>query len=213
MLDRNTLIHELCGREWNMFVQVNNRGGKASCQNDELFFRKMRTCQFSGWSDAMLQSYQKDLIHAENAGRNLPMEKYAWMMESTHPAEFADIRGGLPCISDEAKARIAELVRIQVEWEAEVDKAYPYMRANGRPLRKSQDTPWATSFETYLEGELKTYSAATLEAYLTHVHQLQAEGRNLALIVAESTAKAYGFPSLEEAEAHARRKAAERRAQ
>jgi len=79
MLDRNTLIHELCGREWNMFVQVNNRGGKASCQNDELFFRKMRTCQFSGWSDAMLQSYQKDLIHAENAGRNLPMEKYAWM--------------------------------------------------------------------------------------------------------------------------------------
>ena len=207
MLDRNTLIHELCGREWNMFVQVNNRGGKASCQNDELFFRKMRTCQFSGWSDAMLQSYQKDLIHAENAGRNLPMEKYAWMMESTHPAEFEQIRSSLPELSAEQLQLISQLVQVQVAMEEEVDKAYPYMRANGRPLRKEHDTPYVTSFETYLEGELKTYSLDTLHAYAHHVAELYEQGGNLALLVAEATAKAYGFESLDAFEAFAKNKA------
>ena len=209
-MERELLIADLCDREWVMFSAVNNRGGRASCQNDENFFKKMRICQFTGWNDAMLESYRLDLIRAEESGRNLPMEKYAWMMESTHPSEFAEIRSSLPEVSEDSLALIQELVDIQVAWEGEVDDSYPFMRAGGRPLRKSQDTPWATSFETYMEGELKTYSLETLRLYLAHVRQLREEGRNLALIVAEQTAKAYGFASLEAAEDHARRTAMRR---
>ena len=158
----------------------------------------------------MLASYRQDLIDADENDRNLPMEKYAWMMESTHPSEFLEIRTSLPIVSEDRLALIRELVDIQVAWEAEVDAAYPFMRAGGRPLRKSQDSPWATSFETYMEGELKTYSLRTLSLYLEYVRQLRAEGRNIALMVAEHTAKAYGFASLEEAEDRARRTAANR---
>ena len=209
-MERAKLIDELCSREWAMFSTVNNRGGKASCQNDESFFKKMRACQFKGWSSEMLASYKQDLIDADENDRNLPMEKYAWMMESTHPSEFLEIRTSLPIVSEDRLALIRELVDIQVAWEAEVDAAYPFMRAGGRPLRKSQDSPWATSFETYMEGELKTYSLRTLSLYLEYVRQLRAEGRNIALMVAEHTAKAYGFASLEEAEDRARRTAANR---
>jgi len=206
-MERTLLIEELCSREWVMFSAVNNRGGKANCQNDENFFKKMRACQFKGWSDEMLASYRQDLLDAETSGRNLPMEKYAWMMESTHPSEFMEVRPSLPEISPECLELVRELVDIQVAWEAEVDAAYPFTRAGGRPLRKSQDTPWATSFETYMDGELKTYSLATLLCYREHVRRLKDEDRNLARIVAEHTAKAYGFDSLEAAEEHARRRA------
>jgi len=206
-MDRPELIEAVCKYEWDMFSAVNNNGGKASCQNDEAFFKKMRVCQFAGWSDDMLASYLVDLVEASAAERNLPMEKYAWMMESTHPAEFEQIRPSLPELSAEQLQLIGQLVQVQVAMEAEVDKAYPYMRANGRPLRKEHDTPYVTSFETYLEGELKTYSMDTLQAYAHHVAELYEQGGNLALMVAEATAKAYGFESLGAFEEFAKRKA------
>ena len=100
-MDRAELIEAVCGYEWDMFSKVNNIGGKASCQNDEAFFKKMRVCQFAGWSDDMLASYLVDLVEAAAMERNLPMEKYAWMMESTHPAEFGPLRSSLPDLSAE----------------------------------------------------------------------------------------------------------------
>ena len=206
-MERPELIDSVCKYEWDMFSAVNNNGGKASCQNDEAFFKKMRVCQFAGWSDDMLASYLVDLVEAAAIERNLPMEKYAWMMESTHPAEFEQIRPSLPDLSAEQLQLIGQLVQVQVAMEEEVDKAYPYMRANGRPLRKEHDTPYVTSFETYLEGELKTYSLDTLHAYAHHIAELYEQGGNLALLVAEATAKAYGFESLDAFEAFAKKKA------
>lgn len=57
---------------------------------------------------------------------------------------------------------------------------------------------------------LLTTLSRSLSLYLEYVRQLRAEGRNIALMVAEHTAKAYGFASLEEAEVRARRTAANR---
>lgn len=201
-MDIATLISELCEREWHMFSQVQNVGGPASCQQDEAFFNKMRACQFMAWNGDMLTHYLEDLVAAEACERNLPMEKYAWMMERTHPQEFAAIRESLPEVTPAQLGMIAEIVRVLVAWEADVDARYPHVRAGGRALRKDQDTPWATSFETYLEGELKTYSQATLASYLAHVQDVQQAGGNMALDVAGYTAKAYGFASLEDMEAH-----------
>ena len=110
-MDRPELIESVCKYEWDMFSAVNNNGGKASCQNDEAFFKKMRVCQFAGWSDDMLASYLVDLVEAAAIERNLPMEKYAWMMERTHPAEFEQIRPSLPELSAEQLQLIGQLVR------------------------------------------------------------------------------------------------------
>ena len=201
-MDIATLVSELCEREWQMFSQVQNAGGPASCQQEEAFFKKMRACQFMAWSGDMLMHYLEDLIAAEACERNLPMEKYAWMMEHTHPQEFAGIRDSLPDIPPAQLGMIAEIVRVLVDWEAEVDSRFPHVRAGGRALRKEQDTPYATSFETYLEGELKTYSQATIASYLAHVREIQNAGGNMAMDVAEYTAKAYGFASLNAMEEH-----------
>lgn len=196
-MDKTTLVDAICEREWQMFSQVQNNGGPASCQQDAQGFKRMRTCQFAAWDVATLALYLEDLDRAGAEGRNLPMEKYAWMMESTHPGEFAAIRDSLPALSREQLDCIAAIVPQVVDWEAAVDEAFPHVRAGGRPLRKAQDTPYVTSFETYLEGELKTFSLATLQSYLAHLRQVQQNGGNMALEVAEHTAHAYGFVTLE----------------
>lgn len=197
---RKNLIREICDLEWEMFDKVHNEGGRASCQNDAGFFRKMRLCQFETWNNEMLQSYRNDLLSARKEGRNLLMEKYAFMMESTCPGEFQALKASLPVISEEKAALIQEIVNVQVEWEREVDRMYPHVRAGGRPLTSDQDTMEITSFETYLRGELKTYSMETLHRYAEYVQKLKNSGLNLARFTAERTAIAYGYASLEEAE-------------
>lgn len=203
---RKKLIDDICNMEWEMFDKVQNKGGRASCQNDEAFFKKMRECQFGDWNDEMLLSYCSDLMNAKQAGRNLPMEKYAFMMEHTCPAEFAELKDSLPTIDEEKAALIREIVAAQVEWEREVDQQYPYVRAGGRPLTSDKDTPMTTSFETYLTGELKTYSTNTLLLYVEYVHKLKEAGVNLALLAAERTVRVYGYASLDDAEQKTRMK-------
>ena len=207
MMDaKKDVIRELCELEWTMFDRVQNEGGRASCQNDPAFFKKMRACQFESWSEPLLESYKRGVEEAARQGRNPLAEKYAFMMERTHPRDFENIRESLPPVSEEARSLIAAISKIQLDWEREVDSAYPHMRAGGRPLTSDGDTPWQTSFETYLDGELKTYSLETLRLYADYGEKCRAEGRNLAKEVAEHTARAYGYASLEDAE----RKAAQR---
>ena len=43
---KRDLIRRLCDLEWTMFDKVKNEGGRASCQKDSDFFKKMRACQF-----------------------------------------------------------------------------------------------------------------------------------------------------------------------
>lgn len=200
---KSTLIRRLCDLEWTMFDKVKNEGGRASCQKDTGFFKKMRACQFESWSVPLLESYKGDLERAVLEGRNLPEEKYAFMMEKTHPQAFEDIRHSLPRVSDAALRMIAEIAAMQIAWEREVDLAYPRMRSAGRPLTSGQDTPRQTSFETYLVGELKTYSPETLRIYLDYLRQCKEDGRNPAKEVAEHIAAAYGYKSLEDAERNA----------
>ena len=57
-----------------------------------------------------------------------------------------------------------------------------------------------TSFETYLRGELKTYSERTLMLYLDFLHGLQERGENLTYRIMTSTVQAYGYASLKDAE-------------
>ena len=196
---KEELIEDILQREWKMFQAVKNVGARAACQDDFSTFRIMRSSQAVSWSEETLESYNQDLIEAEKAGRNLLSEKYGHMMESTFPAEYAKIASLLPEIDSEAITLIEQIVPIVMQWEVELEKKYPYIIARGRPLFSKEDMPGVTSLETYLKGELKSYSTRTLKHYFAHVQKLRKENRNGSEIIMLASMKQYGFTSLEEA--------------
>jgi len=185
--------------EWKMFQDVPNIGGRASCQDDYKTFRIMRASQAAGWSEETLESYIEDLKEAESSGRNLLTEKYARMMQSTSPSEYATIEHLLPQVDPGAVALIEQIVSIVLGWERELHERYPSILRRGRPLLSTEDSFMVTSVETYLKGELATYSTRTLELYLAHTRQQQSKSVNGSAITLLNMMKQYGFNSLEEA--------------
>ena len=197
----DSLADALVEREWDFFQETHNRGGRASCQDDPATFAIMRKSQFVCWPMDALQGYAADLDQALAEGRNPVMEKYAYMMRRTHPAEFAAMAHLLPAISARKQDLVHDIVAANMAWEEECTRLYPHVRAAGRPLRSSSDTACATSFETYLEGELCTYGEATLEALHKHVLAAREQGQNLAERTLDAMAQFYGFASIGELEA------------
>ena len=163
---RDELMSEIIKLEWDMFSHVSNVGGPASCQMRPDTFKIMRKSQAATWSDELLASYLEDLKAATREGRNIMAEKYARMMESTFPEEYRKLAASLPPVDKESLQKIEEIVAINVGWKAELFDRYPRLSGKGRPLRTSEDSTGETSFETYLRGELKTYSARTITLLL-----------------------------------------------
>jgi len=190
----------LISLEWEEFQQVHNRGGRADCQDDPKTFFHMRRSQYCAWTDELLDSFTQDLEDAAANRRNLLSEKYAWMMESTFPEEFAAIKHALKEPDAESKDSIRAIMEIYKEWTAEYVRKYPAIASGGRPAESSSDD-YGTSIETYQRGELMTYSARTLKLFLEFVQRLKGEGKNLALLIVEDSMKRYGFRDLEDAEA------------
>lgn len=199
MNDIDDLVTEIVNIEWRMFQSVPNAGGKAACQEDYETFKINRLSQMMSWSKDALESYLSDLTEAEKNKRNLLTEKYARMMQSTSPSEYARIEHLLPSLEPEIPELVDRIVDIVLEWEDELSNKYPHIRSKGRPLRSSADTPFATSTETYLRGELATYSARTLGLYLENILKQKSENVNGSEIILDSLMKQYGFSSLEEA--------------
>lgn len=193
-------IQGIIAIEWEMFDLVENEGGRASCQNYYRTFAIMRSSQYRCWNEMMLASYYEDLKQAKAAGRNLLSEKYARMMASTHPDEYQKIKEQLPEITADTWEKIEKITQANVEWKREMESKYPKLAGHGRPLTSAEDTPWATSFETYMRGETATYSARTIELYAEYVEQCQREGINLAERNLEEMTEQYGYQSLEQAE-------------
>lgn len=96
MTRKEDLVARIVEIEWKMFQNVPNIGGRAACQEDLNTFEIMRSSQAMSWSEAALESYLGDLTEAEKNGRNLPAEKYARMMKSTSPLEYARIEHLIP---------------------------------------------------------------------------------------------------------------------
>ncbi|MFC1941204.1 DUF4125 family protein [Chloroflexota bacterium] len=159
----------------------------------------MRTSQGMSWSEAALESYLGDLEEAEKNGRNLLSEKYARMMEATSPLEYANIEHLLPPLDPEVPPLIDKIVGIVLEWEEELLPKYPFLLKRGRPIYSSQDSPHGVSLETYLRGELATYSKKTLELYYENLLTQKSENINGPEIVLDHQTKQYGYSSLEEA--------------
>lgn len=196
---REELIAKIVAMEWKMFQHVANIGGRAACQNDYETFSIMRSSQATAWSEAALASYLEDLVEAEENGRNLLTEKYARMMEFTVPWEYERIQHHLPPLEQKTRLLIDQIAKINLAWEKELQANFPYIRRRGRPASSSDDTPYITSIETYLRGELATYSPRTLALYYQNVLEQRAANINGVKIVLAATMQRYGFNSLAEA--------------
>lgn len=199
-MSKDEYVEKIVALEWKQFDKVKNEGGRADCQDNWNTFSIMRKSQYLAWNEDLLASYLQDLTDGEARGWNLITEKYARMMKSTAPEKYAELESQLPERSDERIAIQEEIIKIQVNWMEEFATRYPKMAGNARSIHTSEDTPFDTSYETYLRGELGTYSDDTLLLYGRFVVSLKQEGKNLAYIIMNNTAVLYGYGSVEEAE-------------
>ena len=194
------LVDELVSLEWQAFDKVQNEGGRADCQDDWNTFSIMRKSQYLTWNEEMLKSYISDFHRANDRGWNLITEKYGRMMESTAPSRYQEIKDEFPQLPEVKKEIIEEIVKIQVEWMEKFAEKYPKAAGNARSIHSSEDNPFNTSYETYLRGELSTYSDQTLDMYGRFVAGLWKDDKNLAEMTMENTAHLYGYISLEDLE-------------
>lgn len=188
--------------EWDQFQRTNNEGGRAACQGNWPVFRQMRAAQFLAWPQDLLDSYERDLLEADRAGRNLVTEKYGRMMASTAPREYRErIEPFIPALPGERVEAQERVIGVQVAWARAFRGRWPKLGAAMRVLTTAEDTPEATSFETYLRGELGTYSQSTFDRYARMVEELRAQERNLTREILLNTVRLGGFGDLDEAEA------------
>lgn len=193
-------MEQIIALEWKMFDRVHNPGGRAACQNDPKRFASMRASQFAAWSPELRDCYWQDLQQAAAQGRNVMQEKYAYMMARTCPAEYAAIQAYLPPLAPEKQPMIDRLCEIHVQSMERLAARYPRVIGRGRPIRRQADSPQVTSSETYLWGELQTYSQKMLDLLTAYAAQLARAGQNLDEIILQNTVVYYGYASLEDAE-------------
>ena len=204
-MNKTDLIEEIIRTEFAFFDRVNNEGGRASCQDNWPTFHLMRSAQFAAWNMETLLSYREDLERAEKEGRNPVAEKYAYMMEYSSPAEYENIKEQLPECTAEKQRLVEELLACFLKQTEEFMQEYPSFRETSRPVYAAGDRPFFTSIETYMRGELKTYSEKTLQAYLSLIREEETAGRKIVYQIYENTAHGYGYASLEEADRKQRR--------
>ncbi|WP_234996371.1 DUF4125 family protein [Demequina sp. NBRC 110054] len=201
-LERMERAREIVAHEWEQFQLVRGEDGRASCQDNPAEFEVQRLGQFLTWPMRLLDSYAADLNDADAAGRNLLTEKYARMMESTEPERYArELAPHLPALSPVRVAAQEGIIAIQVPWARDFHRDYPGLGAAMRVLTTAEDTLESTSFETYLRGELGTYSDETLALYRELVDSLLADGQNLTWRTLAYTSILAGYEDVDAAEA------------
>ena len=198
--NRQKLIQEVMALEWKQFDKVTNEGGRAACQDNYETFHIMRASQYLTWPEELLQSFIDDLKDADARGWNLITEKYARMMQNTDPAAYKTIEHKLPYLKEDRVNLQEAIIKIQVGWMEVFAAEYPKMAGGSRLIHSADDSTYRTSYETYLRGEISTYSEKTFMLYAGFIAEVMKSGRNLTREIMENTAKIYGYKSLEDAE-------------
>ena len=188
--------------EFEAFDKVQNEGGRASCQNNWPTFKIMRMSQYMTWTEDMLLQYLYEFKTNYENGRNMIQEKYARMMESTAPDAYASFADKLPPVSEDKKTVMEQIIGFQVKWMEEFAAAYPNLAGNARAIHTSEDLPYDTSYETYLRGELGTYSDRMLEMYGRYIVEFAQNGKNATYEIMKNTVRFYGYKDLETANQH-----------
>jgi hypothetical protein len=189
-MKRADLVEEILSIELEMFLSVPTER-KSPCQDHPESFKLHRQSQFSAWSDRTLASYLSDLREAKGQGRNLMTHKYARMQ-----GLIPEAHGGA---NDSARI-VDDIVRIHFGWQEEMFRKYPAFMSGARPIGSGEDTGRATSFETYLRGELDSYSERTLELLKADMLSMRERGLNMSEEVYEHLVRRLGYSSLAETE-------------
>lgn len=197
---KEELVEDIARLEFEAFDKVHNEGGRASCQNDWFTFSIMRKSQYLTWNRTMLLQYLYDFHREFYRGHNLIEEKYGRMMESTTPEQYEEIKSHFPELTPEKRSIIEQICSLQVKWMEEFATEYPALADNARSIHTSEDNPFNTSYETYLRGELGTYSDKMLELYGRYIVAYAAEGKNPAYDIMGNSVRMYGYSDIEEAE-------------
>ena len=179
------IIERILAKELKMFLSVPSVR-KSSCQDYPESFKLHRRAQFSCWSRETLESYRHDLERAEEKGINLMTQKYARMDNLIPPLSSNPL--------------IDTIVGYHCAWQRSMMKKYPGIMCGGRPLSSAEDSAFLTSFETYLRGELETYSDTTLELLNFDILDKNAKGISMAEELYTFLVKDKGYDSLDEAE-------------
>ncbi len=199
-LSKEALAEQIAKLEFTAFDKVKNYGGRADCQDDWFTFSIMRKSQYYTWDKTMLLQYYYDFTREFERGHNLIEEKYGRMMESTAPSEYAKICASFPAISDKKRQIIESIVGMQVAWMEAFAAEYPHLAGNARSIHTYEDHLYNTSYETYLRGEISTYSDKMLELYGRYIVDYAKNGRNPAKDIMEHSVLMYGYEGLDDAE-------------
>ena len=195
-MEKEKIINKILEKEWKYFSNLNNIGGRADCQDNKEDFIIMRKSQWETFNEETLLSYLEDL----NSKNNPLFQKYAQMMKYNSPEEYEKIKDILEKASDEKTDLVNKIMFIYMEWEKEFFERYPIFSSMGRPLYSSEDDNIETSIETYLRGELLSYSEKTLKLYLNYVIDNKEKNINLAIKNMDNLARMQGFNDSDEVE-------------
>lgn len=195
-MEKEKIINKILEKEWKYFSNLNNIGGRADCQDNREDFIIMRKSQWETFNEETLLSYLEDL----NSKNNPLFQKYAQMMKYNSPEEYKKIKDILEKASDEKTDLVNKIMFIYMEWEKEFFERYPIFSSMGRPLYSSEDDNIETSIETYLRGELLSYSEKTLKLYLNYVIDNKEKNINLAIKNMDNLARMQGFNDSDEVE-------------
>lgn len=187
MAEKERFIDTIIDMELEMFLAVPSNG-QADCQHNPEGFKFHRRIQFCVWSTDTLASYREDLDRARQNGDNLVTIKYARM------------QGLLP--RRNPNPLIDEIVRIKMDWQKAMFQQYPAVMHGARPLATTPSDAAMTSFKTYAQGELETYSNKTLSSLHADMQQMLKDGINASERIYTLLVEKNGFGSLLEAEAY-----------
>lgn len=190
------ILEKIIEIEWNYFTNLNNTGGRASCQDNHEEFVITRKSQWENLTIDILKSYYEDLKEYQKIHRNPLFEKYAYMMEFTHKDEYEKIKAFLPVKNEENEKLIDEIEKIVMNWEREFVKKYPILAKITRGVDINDEGSIAST-RTYLRGEHSTYSVKTNKLYLEYIQNLK---ENLVEKIYEDIFKKKGFVDLEDAQ-------------
>lgn len=192
---KDKIINEIIAEEWEMFTNVQNINGRASCQDDEKTFYIMRYGQFSVLSEPTLESYLSDLRVSKNAGINMVALKYAYMMKITDYAYYDDnLRKNVPPVSSEKQELVNKIVAKLNEYQEAFAAKYPKFAAHQRTTAEGVKE---TSISAYATGELETYTPTTLKLLIRDMDADPAILEKMQNAVAELS----GYANLSAAEA------------
>ena len=195
-MEKEKIIEKILEKEWKYFSNLNNIGGRADCQDNREDFIIMRKSQWETFNEETLISYLEDL----NSKNNPLFQKYAQMMKYNSPEEYEKIKDILEKASEKKNDLVNKIMFIYMEWEKEFFERYPIFSSMGRPLYSSEDDDIETSIETYLRGELLSYSEKTLKLYLNYVIDNKEKNINLAIKNMDNLARMQGFNDSDEVE-------------